>query len=280
MRQFVAEAGRTPGAPSLGLAGNAVVIGSGKGGVGTSSVAALIGLQLARAGREILVVDANDGGLHLLFGMDARPGLDALRSRRHPAGVATGAGPGATHSPARWLGRLPRSAHPAAWSDRRSPVAPPRSTGLSISVLVDGGPRIASVLEACAVGADRFIAVTGADRLSAAATYALLKGVGARLPGLSLEVLVNRESTEAALRVDRHLRSALEHFHTGSVSFTGVIPPDAAVHGGPDRSGALLDVPYEAPAARAALEIGTRLHSELRPRTPDIRSDWFRHTGT
>jgi len=279
LREFVSGFGHPLDEPRHIAMSNVVAVGSGKGGVGTSSVAALIGLQLARAGREVLLVDANDGALHLLFGLDGSPGLDALGQRDvRPESVLVQVQERLTLLPGGpddiGLGTPGRM-------ERKSMLRRAASLyGSYDLVLLDGGPRISSVLEACGAGANRFIAVTGADRLSTAATYALLKGVGERLPGLALEVLVNRESPEAAGRVDRHLRQALDHFHTGSVSFTGVIPSDQHVHGGPDRSGALQDVPFDAPAARAALEIGQRLDAETRTRPENIRAAWLQPTGS
>ena len=279
LRHFVNGFGRMPNPPRALANQNMVVVGSGKGGVGTSSVTALMGLQLARAGRSVLLVDANDGALHLLFGLNGSPGLEALGARdARPESLLVDVQERLTLLP----GGPHDGGHAATGRMERMGLLRKVATLYDKFdlVLVDGGARISSVLEACAAGANRLIAVTGADRLSTAATYALLKGIGGRLPGLALEVLVNRETAEAAIRVDRHLRQALAHFHTGSVAFTGVVPSDPTVHGGPDRSGALQDVPYDAPAAQAALEIGLRLDAETRLRPEDIRAAWLKRTGS
>ena len=70
VRRFLAQQ-RSPGPrPEEGVA---IVAGSGKGGTGTSSIVALLGLAAADAGREVLLVDANEnvGTLHLLLGVNA-----------------------------------------------------------------------------------------------------------------------------------------------------------------------------------------------------------------
>ena len=48
-----------------------VVVGSGKGGSGASTIAALLGIGMAEAGRRTLLVDGDDaiGALHHLFGI-------------------------------------------------------------------------------------------------------------------------------------------------------------------------------------------------------------------
>lgn len=60
-----------------------IVVGSGKGGVGTSVIVALLGLQAMRQGEHVLLVDADEavGSLHLMFGVsDPGPGLGSLRA--------------------------------------------------------------------------------------------------------------------------------------------------------------------------------------------------------
>ena len=70
----------------IGLAAKTVVaVGSGKGGVGKSSIAAYLAYGLRRAGCEVGLMDADVYGPSIphLFGSRERPQIDR---RPHPAG--------------------------------------------------------------------------------------------------------------------------------------------------------------------------------------------------
>src|SRR5690606_7067058 len=75
-------------------------------------------------------------------------------------------------------------------------------------VVVDGGSRLDAVLTACGPGATRLVAVTTPDRVSLAASYALVKVVSGRYPELPVTVLANRGDEGAA----ESIRSAAQHF--------------------------------------------------------------------
>ena len=67
LRNYLDRGGeRTRWAPSPGV----LVLGSGKGGIGTSTVSALLALAGVEDGRQVLLVDGNEsvGSLHLLLG--------------------------------------------------------------------------------------------------------------------------------------------------------------------------------------------------------------------
>ena len=79
LRNYLDKGGeRTRWTPSPGV----VVVGSGKGGIGTSTVSALLALAGAEDGRQVLLIDGNEsvGSLHLLLGKpDTGPGIGDLR---------------------------------------------------------------------------------------------------------------------------------------------------------------------------------------------------------
>ena len=59
-----------------------MVFASGKGGVGTSTMAALMAVGLARRGEQVLLIDGSQGWLHMLFGITETRGLSAVRAGR------------------------------------------------------------------------------------------------------------------------------------------------------------------------------------------------------
>src|SRR5690606_26799345 len=77
LRRFLIGRGAAPGSGS----GTTLVVASGKVGVGTPALAALLALRAAEEGRSPLLVDAEagHGTLHLIRGVEPGPGLAALR---------------------------------------------------------------------------------------------------------------------------------------------------------------------------------------------------------
>lgn len=249
LRRFVgipAQPGRT--------FSNVVVTAGGKGGLGTSSVTALIGLGLARAGRRVLVVDASEGSLHLFLGLSAEAGLNSEDVLGHS-------------TPVEWvhpsLAVLTSGIHQtgfiASLSAMQRKAALARVALMQSEfdlVLIDSGSRLESVIQACSVGVGRLLTLTDAGRISLGGTFALLRGVSARFPHLPLQLVVNRERPESLKRVDRGIRTALQHFHGGPVETAGLIPFDAQLERSARGDGLLQDLATSSPAARAALRLG------------------------
>jgi len=234
---------------------NVVVTAGGKGGVGTSTVTALMGLGLARAGRRVLVVDGSDGSLHLLLGLDAGAGL-----------LDWGRGSPATHA-LEWVdsGLAVLASGPDVSSslstpgpiERRSALARVASVHTTFDlVLIDGGSNVDSVVQACSMGVDRLLTVTNAGRLSMAGTFGLLRAVSARFPNLPLQLVVNREPSQSLSLVNGRLRDALQHFHRGPVATAGLIPFDPDLEEATRRDGLLQDLSPSSLATRAALRLG------------------------
>ena len=140
------------------------------------------------------------------------------------------------------------------------------------AVLIDAGSRLASVLEACELGANRLVTVSTGERLSVAAAYALMKGVRQRFPSLPRDVLINRESDQSARPVWHCIDEATQRFGIGDVRHLGTVPIDGRLIVGLEPTRPIQHTPPEAPAAQATLEIAARLQAELN-RSTAPRSD-------
>ncbi len=226
LKAFVAGTGR--GAqiePRPGV----VVVGAGKGGVGTSTIAALAAMAGAERGLRVLLVDADEnvGAQALLFGLPpAGPGIGALRGGDvTPDELLVKVAPGLILLPGGGGEDLGTTASGVA--HRRVLLARVSSLfdGFDMVVL-DGGSRLESVLAACRTGAERLLAVTAPDRIALAAGYALFKVVRARFPGLPVEVVVNRATTSQGGDVFNVVRDAAAVFLETPVGFTGAVPSD------------------------------------------------------
>ena len=209
-----------------GSAPPVVAIGAGKGGVGTSTVAALLASLAAADGTRVLLIDASQhfGGLSALFGIDTSLSLADLR--------------GGTHS----LGELVIPVSRRLSLVNAGPVGP----GLSATehqlllrrladlydtfglVVIDAGASAVTLRNAVRCGATRVLAVTANDRIALASTYAVVKLLHEQAPEVRVDVLANRVDAVSAERLHEYLNGASVRFLSRTVPFAGVIPDDPA----------------------------------------------------
>jgi MinD-like ATPase involved in chromosome partitioning or flagellar assembly len=252
--------GRAVAAPAAAGA-RVVAVGSGKGGVGTSTVAALLAATLAADGRRVLLVDAvaRMGHLHVMLGVEPRATLGMLRKGLEPEALLVPVAPTLSLLPALADGDAPLS-------DAERRVLTARTTALYPAfdlVVVDAGASAASLLDACAQGASRMLAIGAAERVGLAATFALIKLVHQRFPHVRVDLLANRTDESTARLAHDYLNAATVRFLSRTVYAAGVIPEDR------DFGNALAAGlgPHDAAAGSAAAEairpIGERLLAEL-----------------
>lgn len=241
-----------------------LVVASGKGGTGTSLVAALLGLTAAGEGRRVLLVDGTEsyGALHLMLGVVPRHPLAALRGGRAGADeLLTPVADGLSLFPGG--GADAPDAAPLSVAERQ--ILFRRVAELYDGhdlVVVDAGSRLEAVLTACGGGVTRVLLVATEDQIAMAACHALLKAVDARMPGLPVDVLVNRATDRDAAEVHAHLASAAERFLARAVGFAGAVPDDPCLQGGLGAGMTVQDAAAGSPAALAARAAGLRLLDE------------------
>ncbi len=243
-----------------------VVVGSGKGGVGTSVVAALLGLEAMRRGEHVLLVDADEavGSLHLMFGIsDPGPGLGSLRQAGvTPDSLLFEVSPGLALFPGGGGGVDATLA--AAAGERR--VLMRRVAGLYENfgvVIVDGGSRLESVMAACHAGTERLVCVTTPSRISIASNYALFKVARSRFHGLPIELLVN--SSEDGRSVYQIVNAATSSFLGVDVSFGGTFPRDDSLRECLESGTSLSLLDTTAPALNAAGAVIERILAAQAP---------------
>jgi len=242
-----------------------VVIGSGKGGSGGSTISALLAFACAHEGRRVLLVDGDElvGTLHHLFRADAPIGLGSLRDGQHaPADAIVPLSCGVDLLPGGDGARSRSDALGAA--ERRSLFR--RLTALYPNydlILIDAGSRLDSVVAAAGPTALRFVAVSGAEPVALASAYALLKAIDTKWPNAPVDLLVNRFTELQGRDAFHHVKSAAERFLGRGIGFAGSIPEDrelgAALHAGTS----LITVASECTAGRAAHTIAVRLLTDL-----------------
>lgn len=242
-----------------------VVLGAGKGGVGTSTLTALVALAAARNGASVLLVDADEtvGALHLLLGFPSDvPGLGNLRGGSvAPENLLLDVEPGLSLFPGGGGGIAATLA--VAGGERR--ILMRRVAALYERydlVLVDGGSRLDSVVASCAAGAGRLLTLTVPDRIAEAGAYALLKAAHGRFGTLPAEVLVSRASEEEARASHAMVDGATNTFLDTAVPFAGSVPDDAASLGPSAAGGTLAALSTSAPVWAAVAGLADRLLAE------------------
>jgi MinD-like ATPase involved in chromosome partitioning or flagellar assembly len=234
-----------------------VAVGAGKGGVGTSTVAALLACTAAADGLRVLLVDAarQFGGLADLLGATVTLSLADLKGGARtieellipvtPQLALIAAGPATSTLTATEHHLLLR-----------------RLTDLFRSfelVIIDAGASAASLRSAVRCGASRVLAVTGHDRIALAATYAVIKLLHEQAPDVRVDVLANRVTGDVASRLHEYLNGASVRFLSRTVPFAGTVPEDPGFHRVVAAGLGTDEAALGSPAAHAVREIGAQL---------------------
>jgi flagellar biosynthesis protein FlhG len=209
LRQFIAASGPR----SQRDAKNVVVVATGKGGAGSSTIAALIASASARSGRATLLIDASVSASSL---------SDVL-------GVTNTAGDGTTvHQLAPQLHFIARpDVLDPSTIERRSRLRRLASHHTSHRlVLIDAGASAEAVSSAIQAGAGRLLAVATTDRLGVAATFALVKYVAQQHPAVNAAILVNRADLSSGNAAYGRIADGSDQFLERTAAFAGSMPDD------------------------------------------------------
>ncbi len=232
-----------------------VTVTSGKGGVGKTTLVANLGLELARLGRRVLMLDGHLGlaNLPLLFNKTPKRTLDdAVAGRCAVDDVVLEIHEG--------LGLIPAGAGVARLADlepaeRAAMLGEIARLGAEADVLViDTGAGIGATVQELVALADRTFLVTTHEPTALSDGYGLIKVVrrGAAASAPRVDVVVNMAKSHAHAR-ETHGRLArmTERFLAFTPDLVGVIPRDEAVGEAIVRQEPLSRIYPYAPATRA-----------------------------
>jgi len=237
----------------------ALVLASGKGGVGKSVLTVVLGSLLAQLGRRVLLLDGsqNLGNLHVLLGCTTSGRLNEVHcGELEPEQVIQSVAPNL------WL--LPSD----SGTDSLYSLTPIDRARLHLRlsslyhrfdiVLIDSGPSIEDVVRLCTIRASGLVVVTVAEPTALADAYALIKIVNSRVPGLSIGVLTNQAHSIAEGRgaFDR-LATASDRFLDLQLDYLGTVPSDPSIQTAVKHPSRLRQWETVGPAAEALRRVVT-----------------------
>lgn len=259
----------------------ALVMGSGKGGVGKSVLTLLAAGKLARAGHRVLLMDGtqNLGNLHVLLGIRPQYRLEDLLEEGGRASDLL-------HPVADQVWLLPsdsgaQSLYSLSPADRAR--LHHRLSGLYDDfdvVLIDAGSGLESAVRVATMRATRLITVTAPEPTALTDSYALIKVVTFQIPDLPIDVIVNRTlDTIDGQEAYGRLAQAAARFLRRGIHWLGEVPEDGTLRKAARETSGLLQ---EQPGA-AAWEAMTLITSRLRLPTPMLTAvdgaDLFSQAG-
>lgn len=221
-----------------------VLVTGGKGGVGKTTVAANLGVDLAREGHRILLVDLDLGlaNLDVVLGLSPEERLDAALRGDVDIDACVLRGPGGVDVLPAASGREDMAAlDPAQRARLMELVAGVAARGGYDLVIGDSAAGVGSDVLGFAAMATRVIVVTTPDLAALTDAYGLIKALdefgrasGGDIP--TPEVVVNHASgIEEGQAIAAKLRAICERFLARSPRQAGWLPRSVSV----ERSGAL-----------------------------------------
>jgi len=239
-----------------------VAVGSGKGGVGTSTVAGLLASAGARRRLDTLLVDADpdfNSLPHLFQAGRYRGGLEAIRDP--DTDLEDLLVPVRERLRLLSLGVLEEPAR-STLSEGERRILQGRLATLYPAfelVVVDAGSRARSVLDTLGSGVETLLAVSRPDRISAAATHALIKVSLARFPATRVALLLNGAGAEEDRAIARLMEEAAQSFLDCPTTSLPPLPSSPEIEEMLRTGRSLLQVPWNAPVNQAADQALRRL---------------------
>jgi flagellar biosynthesis protein FlhG len=248
-----------------------IAVTGGKGGIGKTSIALNLGLALARAGRRVILLDADLG----LGNVDILLGLNPARNLGHMLRGECSIKEVVTEGP--WGMRIVPA---ASGVDAMANLSGHEHTRLVDAVhelacgcdylIVDTAAGIATQVLAFTLAVERILLVLMNEPAALTDAYGLVKVLSRQYGRHRFDALCNQVSSERAGRMlYEHFCSATDRFLDVSIGYVGDIPYDPALKRAARARKPLLEY---APRAPAAVAITTLAQSLLC--VPQLNGPW------
>ncbi|MBX7144165.1 MAG: MinD/ParA family protein [Oligoflexia bacterium] len=243
---------------------------SGKGGAGKTQTVVNIGTALARAGRKVLILDADLGLANVDVLLGLRPEItifDVLQGRASLEEVMLDGPNGVSVIPAasgiEQLSRL-------TTAQRQRLMHEIENIAYDFDyLLIDTGAGIGADVMHFNCASQEIICIVNPEPTSLTDAYALIKVLSSTYGERSISILVNnvrsdeRSAEQEALSAYRRLSQAVGRFLQVDLKYLGFIPSDVAVLEAIRRQRALMEVYPSSPAGLATAAVAKRLDSEF-----------------
>ncbi len=248
-----------------------IAITSGKGGVGKTCLTANLAWALVKAGRKVLVLDADLGlaNLDIILNLNPDVTLHDVIVSRCPLEHAIIKGPEGIHILPAGSGMAEYSRLTSDLRDQLPDVIGKLGAAYDY-LLLDTGAGISDVVLYTAALAQEVLVVATPEPTSLADAYATIK-VMVKQQGRSRFSLVMNEASKArGQAISQQLQQVSTQFLRGrhgspiSMSYLGAIPADPAVERSVCLRKLLMTSSPKSPAASAILEIAKSLETEGR----------------
>ena len=234
-----------------------ITVTSGKGGVGKTNVVANLAIALSRAGKRVLVLDADLGlgNIDVLLGLTPKYTLEHVLSGTRSLSEIMLEGP----SGIRILPASSGLAQLTALSEPQHQILQGELEQVSHLIdilLIDTGAGISSNVTFFAAAAQSIVVVISPEPTSLTDAYALMKVLLRQYRERRFHVLVNlAKSPNEAARVFAKLEVAASRFLQISIEYLGAVPLDDYLPLAVTQQRAVLDRYPQAPSSRAFLSL-------------------------
>jgi flagellar biosynthesis protein FlhG len=264
-----------------------IAVASGKGGVGKTNVVANLAVSLSRAGKRVLLLDADLGlgNLDVLLGLVPRHTIEDVLVGTHTLAEIMLKGPAG-------INVLPASSGVSrltSLTESQQLMIQEQLADLAAEMdvlLIDTGAGISSNVTFFASSADETMVIISPEPTSLTDAYALIKVLARQYRERRFKVLVNQaKSPREAAEVFGKLDVAVDRFLHVSVELVGSIPYDDYVHMAVMQQKAVSDMFPEAPAAQAFKRLAQQVTQWPKPGLPksSVQLVWQRsatHAGS
>lgn len=263
-----------------------IAVSSGKGGVGKTNVVANLAVSLSRAGKRVLILDADLGlgNLDVLLGLVPRHTIEDVLIGTHTLAEILLTGPAGIHVLPASSG-VPRL---TSLTESQQVMIQEQLADLAAAMdvlLIDTGAGISPNVTFFASAADETLVIISPEPTSLTDAYALIKVLARQYRERRFKVLVNQaKSPREASEVFGKLDVAVDRFLHVAIELVGAIPDDDYVHLAVMQQKAVSDMFPDAPAAQAFKLLAQQIMQWPKPGLPksSVQLVWRRsatHAG-
>lgn len=244
-----------------------IAVTSGKGGVGKTNVAANLAVLAAKAGRRVLVLDADLGlaNVEIIYGLKPRYHIGHLLEASAPIEEVLATGPHGVRVLPAGSG-IQTLTHLDDAQKLRLLTALDYIEDAFDVVMVDTSAGIGDNVLFFVGGAQEALLVVTVEPTSLTDAYAAVKVLSQQAGVRYFNVIVNTAPTETAAReIFETLTSVTSRFLNARVKYLGFLPRDENMHRAIMAQRPLVDAFPQSPSSRALAGLADKLFNEPAP---------------